>query len=89
MEELGGLQSMGCKESDTTERLHFTSLHFKDLTRRPSVQKAGILGCCEFYFKYHPNYKERQMKPEYKKSEIGVKKRVKSEYFLVMIFSCK
>ena len=22
-EELGGLQSMGCKESDTTERLHF------------------------------------------------------------------
>lgn len=29
------------------------------------------------------------MKPEYKKSEIGVKKRVKSEYFLVMIFSCK
>ena len=28
MEELGGLQSMDCKESDTTERLHFTSLHF-------------------------------------------------------------
>ena len=26
MEELGGLQSMGYKESDTTERLHFTSL---------------------------------------------------------------
>ena len=25
-EELGGLQSMGCKESDTTEWLHFTSL---------------------------------------------------------------
>ena len=23
MEELGRLQSMGCKESDTTERLHF------------------------------------------------------------------
>ena len=23
-EELGGLQSTGCKESDTTERLHFT-----------------------------------------------------------------
>ena len=23
MEELGGLQSTGCKESDTTERLHF------------------------------------------------------------------
>ena len=22
-EELGGLQSMGCKESDTTERFHF------------------------------------------------------------------
>ena len=22
-EELGGLQSTGCKESDTTERLHF------------------------------------------------------------------
>ena len=27
-EELGGLQSMGYKELDTTERLHFTSLHF-------------------------------------------------------------
>ena len=27
-EELGGLQSTGRKESDTTERLHFTSLHF-------------------------------------------------------------
>ena len=25
-EELGGLQSTGCKESDTTERLHF---HFQ------------------------------------------------------------
>ena len=25
-EELGGLQSTGCKESDTTERLHFHSL---------------------------------------------------------------
>ena len=23
---------------------------------RPSAWKAGILGCCEFYFKYHPNY---------------------------------
>ena len=26
-EELGGLQSMGCKESDTTERLHFHFHH--------------------------------------------------------------
>ena len=26
MEELGGLQSTGRRESDTTERLHFTSL---------------------------------------------------------------
>ena len=26
-EELGGLQSTGRKESDTTERLHFTSQH--------------------------------------------------------------
>ena len=26
MEELGGLQSMGCKESDATERLHSLSL---------------------------------------------------------------
>ena len=31
-EELGGLQSMGCKESDTTERLHFHSLHFSRLS---------------------------------------------------------
>ena len=28
MEELGGLQSMGHKESDTTERLHFTFTFF-------------------------------------------------------------
>jgi hypothetical protein len=28
-EELGGLQSTGRKESDTTEPLHFTSLHFR------------------------------------------------------------
>ena len=28
MEELGGLQSMGRKESDTTERLHF---HMEDM----------------------------------------------------------
>ena len=28
MEETGGLQSMGLKESDTTEQLHITSLHF-------------------------------------------------------------
>ena len=27
MEEIGGLQSTGRKELDTTERLHFTSLH--------------------------------------------------------------
>ena len=30
MEELGGLQSMGRKESDTTERLHFLSLSLCD-----------------------------------------------------------
>ena len=29
-EELGGLQSTGCKESDMTERLHF---HFQEQTR--------------------------------------------------------
>ena len=29
MEELGRLQSMASKESDTTERLHFTSVHFR------------------------------------------------------------
>ena len=28
-EELGGLQSTGCKESDTTERLHFHFLSFQ------------------------------------------------------------
>ena len=31
MEEVGGLQSMGHKESDTTERFHCTSLHFTSL----------------------------------------------------------
>ena len=28
-EELGGPQSTGCKELDTTERIHFHSLYFK------------------------------------------------------------
>ena len=32
-EELGGLQSMGHKESDTTERLHF-HFHFLDIPSR-------------------------------------------------------
>ena len=27
-EEVGGLQCTGCKEADTTEQLHFTSLRF-------------------------------------------------------------
>ena len=31
-EGLGGLQSMGHKESDTTKRLHFTSLQVKSCT---------------------------------------------------------
>ena len=31
-EELGGLQSTGGKESDTTERLHF-HFHFSELVR--------------------------------------------------------
>ena len=31
MEELGGLQSMGHKESDTTERLHFHLLNIHHL----------------------------------------------------------
>ena len=33
MEELGGLQSMGHKESETTERLHF-HFHFLDIPSR-------------------------------------------------------
>ena len=33
-EEPGGLQSTGRKESDTTEGLHFTSLHFKKETSK-------------------------------------------------------
>ena len=32
-EELGGLQSMGCKESDTTEKLHFLLLQREDKDR--------------------------------------------------------
>ena len=30
MEELGGLQSTGRKESDTTERLHFHFLYYQN-----------------------------------------------------------
>ena len=34
LEELGGLQSMGRKESDTTERLHF---HFSRIVTMPII----------------------------------------------------
>ena len=37
MEEPGGLQSRGCKESETTERLHFTFLYVV-------LQNATLLG---------------------------------------------
>ena len=39
-EELGGLQSTGRKESDTTERLHFTSLHFMYGCESWTIKKA-------------------------------------------------
>ena len=37
MEELGGLQSTGCKESDTTERLHFTFTKILHSEKTPYV----------------------------------------------------
>ena len=40
MEELGGLQSMGRKESDTTERPHF---HFHLLLRRKAMTNLGSI----------------------------------------------
>jgi len=48
MEELGGIQSMGCKESDMTERLHFT--FSRDLpnsgiqTKSPPLQVVSLMG---------------------------------------------
>ena len=42
MEEPGGLQSMGSLESDTTERLHFTSLHTASAAAK-SLQLCLIL----------------------------------------------
>ena len=42
MEELGGLQSTGRKESDTTERLHFTSLIDQLVKNLPA--SAGNIG---------------------------------------------
>lgn len=47
------------------------------------------MGGYEFYLKHGPSYLQRQMKPEYKKSETGVKMRAKSKYFVVTIFSYK
>ena len=37
VEEPGGLQSMGCKESDTTERLYFVELKTCDTTTPPTL----------------------------------------------------
>ena len=41
-EELGGLQSMGRKESDTTERLYFTSVSALKLLMGTLVSLEGI-----------------------------------------------
>ena len=41
MEELGGLQSTGRKELDTTERLHFTSLSILGVAQAASVASAS------------------------------------------------
>ena len=38
-EELGGLQSTGCKESDTTERLHF-HFHFPALEKEMATHSS-------------------------------------------------
>ena len=50
MEEFGGLQSTGCKESDTTEQLHFTSLLHQvakdwrfSLSISPSNEYSGLI----------------------------------------------
>ena len=42
-EELGGLQSTGCKESDATEQLHFTLVVYLNIYFRCSVYLARIL----------------------------------------------
>ena len=50
MEEPGGLQSMGCEESDTTKRLHFHfSLHAleKEMATHSSVLARRIPGTGE------------------------------------------
>ena len=41
MEEPGGLQSMGRKESDTTERLHFT-FHFHALEKEMATHSSVL-----------------------------------------------
>ena len=46
-EEPGGLQSTGRKESDTTEGLHFTSLH---------KQGVVVLHLCAHFTKYNIKY---------------------------------
>ena len=40
MEELGGLQSMGRKESDTTEQLHF---HFQTMVEVMKIMGKNIV----------------------------------------------
>ena len=46
MEELGGLQSTGRKESDTTERLHFTSLIDQLVKNLPAMQETRVRFLC-------------------------------------------
>ena len=57
MEELGGLQSTGRKESDMTERLHF---HFHLLSSKSLIKKTHMIPTEErkhfFHLKYDENY---------------------------------
>ena len=42
MEEPGGLQSRGCKESDTTERLHFLSFFMSTMEYYATIKTCEV-----------------------------------------------
>ena len=59
IEEPGGLQSMGCEESDTTERLTHTHTHTQSLLQEDVLHKneALALTSSDTNFKKHESFK--------------------------------
>ena len=64
-EELGGLQSMGCKKLDTTEQLHFLSHSCHDLWLCPSFKGCALPLYLLFQFCNHSDSINKQLQKKW------------------------